>query len=99
MQLQEAGLQGEGHDWWGKAVEVPRTAAIIDFVFCDNARRAWDNNRQRDFHSDVVGALNPDQLVQHLCGMLQRESAPELARGEQAAADRTIRNAQQKVWP
>ncbi|KAK9861945.1 hypothetical protein WJX84_010056, partial [Apatococcus fuscideae] len=97
QQLQEAGLQGEGHDWWGKAVEVPRTAAIIDFVFCDNARRAWDNNRQRDFHSDVVGALNPDQLVQHLCDMLQRESSSELARGEQAAADRTIRNAHQKA--
>ena len=42
-------------DWWSGVVEVPLTACVLNFVFSDKERKAWDNNKNTDFHSTVLG--------------------------------------------
>ena len=58
-------------DWWSVRVEVPRTAAQLDFVLSDGEERAWDNNGQADFHSGVGGALHGAALETHLATLLR----------------------------
>lgn len=45
IQVEEMALPGDG-DWWGVKIEVPRTAAQLDFVLSDSEERSWDNNGQ-----------------------------------------------------
>lgn len=51
-------------------LQVPRTAAQLDFVLSDAEGRLWDNNGQADFHSAVGGALHGAGLESHLATLL-----------------------------
>ncbi len=44
-----------GAQWWGAWLDVPYSAAVLNFVFSDREQRVWDNNGQRDFHTLVAG--------------------------------------------
>ena len=43
LQVTAMGLPDDG-DWWGARLEVPRTAAQLDFVLSDSQDCLWDNN-------------------------------------------------------
>jgi hypothetical protein len=61
--------QGGGKTtWWSGLVDVPLSAAVLDFVFSNKERSAWDNNKNKDFHTTVLGGswslnMNPVGLV------------------------------------
>ena len=53
-------------DWWSGVVEVPLTACVLNFVFSDKERKAWDNNKNSDFHSTVLGGSSFSKLPSSL---------------------------------
>ena len=55
-------------DWWSGVVEVPLTACVLNFVFSDKERKAWDNNKNTDFHSTVLGGSSFSKLPELLAG-------------------------------
>lgn len=63
LQKRKFGLPDYG-DWWQGSFEVPKFASILDFVFSDADQRAWDNNRNRDFHVKIEDALSREELIQ-----------------------------------
>jgi hypothetical protein len=38
-------------------VQVPHSAAVLDFVFSDTDQTSWDNANYRDYHTLVEGVL------------------------------------------
>ena len=52
-------------------VEVPATAAVLDYVLSDKSQSAWDNHGRQDFHTAVEGALNERQLQRQVMKMLK----------------------------
>lgn len=78
-QVEAMALPGHG-DWWGARLEVPSTAAVLDFVLSDAEERSWDNNGRSDFHSAVGGALHGAALENHLARLLRvRHDSPCIA--------------------
>lgn len=58
-ELARYGLSSSGGaQWWGAWLDVPYSAAVLNFVFSDREQRVWDNNGQRDFHTLVAGEGN-----------------------------------------
>jgi hypothetical protein len=55
-------------DWWQGNIQVPSTAQVVDFVLSDTDRRAWDNNKNRDYHVPVRKALSKEKLIQVIRG-------------------------------
>ena len=51
-------------DWWLGRVSIPATAQVLDFVLSDSDRRAWDNNKNRDYHVPIKNALTKEKLIQ-----------------------------------
>ena len=61
----------EGGEWWGVAVDLPSTTAMVDFVLSDSEERLWDNNGRVDFHSTVGRALHGAALKNKLISLLR----------------------------
>eukprot|EP00798_Chlamydomonas_sp_ICE-L_P004149 gene4149-14248_t len=38
--------------WWGAMLEVPRSAAVLDFVLSNQEQTMWDNNKDKDYHTE-----------------------------------------------
>jgi len=93
------GLMGPraAHDhtqqWYGCLVDVPHSAAVLDFVFSDRDQRTWDNNNMKDFHTRIQGALTNEELTDILATALRKESAERDQEGEDRAAKRAQRKA------
>ena len=62
--LKEFNLDGKDCCWCGTEVDIPATAAVVDFVFSDREQRTWDNNGNTDYHSKVVDAASKDSMVE-----------------------------------
>jgi hypothetical protein len=62
--LKELNLEGKDACWCGAYVDVPATAATVDFVFSDRELRTWDNNSNTDYHSKVYDAASKDSMVE-----------------------------------
>lgn len=69
MQRQRLSL-GDG-EWWAVDVEVPSTAAVLNFVMVDSAQQLWDNNNYKDFYTGVSGALDAQALEFELIRLLE----------------------------
>lgn len=75
--MQKSRLRVPDHgEWWQGSLEVSATAEVLDFVFSDTDKRAWDNNRNRDYHVPVQNALSKEQLIQVRHSVVQ--STPEI---------------------
>lgn len=61
---------GDG-EWWALEVEVPATAAVLDFVLSDSAQNTWDNNGSKDFHTGVAKSLDASKMQQQLIKTLE----------------------------
>lgn len=46
-QCQKYGLPYNDHSWCGSLVDIPASAAVVDFVISDRDGRVWDNNNNR----------------------------------------------------
>lgn len=83
--------------WFGGWVDVPCSAAVLNFVFSDREERAWDNNGGKDYHSPVQGAAGGEQLVEMVYQAMKSDSSvPDLAR-EAAAGKRAIMKFEMKA--
>ncbi|PNW73956.1 hypothetical protein CHLRE_13g579582v5 [Chlamydomonas reinhardtii] len=87
---------GQGAQWWGCWVDVPYSAAVLNFVFSDREQRMWDNNNQRDFHTAVAGAHSGEELVEMLYGAMKKDSADADKEVEDRAALRAVRKVEAK---
>ncbi|KAG2438870.1 hypothetical protein HYH02_010668 [Chlamydomonas schloesseri] len=87
---------GGGAQWWGCWVDVPYSAAVLNFVFSDREQRMWDNNGQRDFHTKVAGAHSGEELVDMLYGAMKKDSAEADKEVEDRAALRAVRKVEAK---
>ena len=66
--VQKAALKVPEHgDWWQGTFTVPALVAVLDFVFSDKDRRAWDNNKNWDYHIQIEGALSKEDLMKVSC--------------------------------
>jgi len=60
----ELGLPAaEAGQWFQCTVDIPMLASVADFVFSSQDRVLWDNGANQDFHSQVLGALSLEALV------------------------------------
>ncbi|GIL64573.1 hypothetical protein Vafri_18474 [Volvox africanus] len=85
-----------GLQWYGAWIDVPYSAAVLNFVFSDRDQRNWDNNGQRDYHTVVSGAHSGDELVEMLHGAMKRDSADSDKEVEDRAALRAVRKVEAK---
>lgn len=46
-QCQQYGLPYNDHSWCGALVDIPASAAVVDFVVSDKDGRVWDNNQNK----------------------------------------------------
>ncbi|GLI61875.1 hypothetical protein VaNZ11_004385 [Volvox africanus] len=85
-----------GVQWYGAWIDVPYSAAVLNFVFSDREQRNWDNNGMRDFHTLVSGAHSGDELVEMLHAAMKRDSADSDKEVEDRAALRAVRKVEAK---
>jgi hypothetical protein len=58
------GLSDKDASWCGTLVDIPASAAVVDFVISDRDGRVWDNNTNKDFHSPVEATATSDSMVE-----------------------------------
>ncbi|GIL75551.1 hypothetical protein Vretifemale_5321 [Volvox reticuliferus] len=85
-----------GLQWYGAWIDVPYSAAVLNFVFSDREQRNWDNNGMRDYHTLVSGAHSGDELVEMLHAAMKRDSADSDKEVEDRAALRAVRKVEAK---
>ena len=65
VSLQREALKVPQHgEWWTGSFQTPKLAGVLDFVFSDASRKVWDNNKNKDYHVQIQGALSKEQLIQ-----------------------------------
>ncbi|KAK9830489.1 hypothetical protein WJX72_012015 [[Myrmecia] bisecta] len=96
-EVERNGLPRHNCDWWECTVQIPSSAAILDYVFCDTAKRAWDNNGMADYHTAIADALSDAELERHFCNTVLHISEQELQEGMERAAKRAVRRAEIKA--
>ncbi|KAL6784007.1 SSS3B [Auxenochlorella protothecoides x Auxenochlorella symbiontica] len=82
--------------WVAATVELDEVALVVDFVFCDERREAWDNNERRDYHTALAGALADAELAARLARAALERDADATARQEDLAAKRALEKAEIK---
>ncbi|GFR47418.1 hypothetical protein Agub_g9135 [Astrephomene gubernaculifera] len=96
-ELARHGLSGAGGmQWYGAWIDVPYSAAVLNFVFSDREQRNWDNNGTRDYHTLVADPHSGDQLVGLLHAAMQRDAAAADKEVEDRAALRAVRKVEAK---
>ncbi|EFJ50113.1 hypothetical protein VOLCADRAFT_58732, partial [Volvox carteri f. nagariensis] len=93
---------GQGLPWYGAWVDVPYSAAVLNYVFSDRDQRNWDNNGTRDYHTLVAGeekgrhVFLAQGLVEMLHAAMKRDSADSDKEVEDRAALRAVRKVEAK---
>jgi hypothetical protein len=62
--VEEYKLAVKEASWCAVTVDIPASAAVVDFVVSDREGRVWDNNDNKDFHSPVEAAATSDSMVE-----------------------------------
>lgn len=83
--------------WWIADVPIWNTAAVLDFVFANDARTYWDNAGGTDFHTEIDAAATEDDLIEMVFKTLESASAEEAKKGESLTEKRFIQRAALKV--
>eukprot|EP00879_Flechtneria_rotunda_P007886 GHRR01008263.1.p1 GENE.GHRR01008263.1~~GHRR01008263.1.p1 ORF type:complete len:1096 (+),score=490.52 GHRR01008263.1:107-3289(+) len=96
-QLDQYNLPKHEHSWCGCMVDIPASAAVVDFVLSDRDGRVWDNNNNRDFHSSVEAAATNDSMVEMVFQAMKREAADADRAAEDRAASRAMRRVESKA--
>lgn len=101
-EVETHGLQGGSKDdasskWWIATVPVWSTAAVLDFVFANEARTAWDNCNNADFHTLVAGAASGEELVGLVFDALEPTSREESLKDADMAERRVLQKATLKA--
>eukprot|EP00775_Hariotina_reticulata_P005611 gene5611-5849_t len=90
-------LKTSDASWCGAWVDIPASAAVVDFVISDKEGRNWDNNSNKDFHSSVEAAATSDSMVEMVFQAMKREAAEADSAAEDRAASRAMRRVESKA--
>ncbi|MEW5313653.1 MAG: hypothetical protein WDW38_005202 [Sanguina aurantia] len=83
--------------WYGAYVDVPYSAAVVDFVLSDHEQLLWDNNNAQDFHTAVLGARSGVELIDLLCTALRQDSSSQDLVAENKVAAAAVRRIEAKA--
>ncbi|CAD7701776.1 unnamed protein product [Ostreobium quekettii] len=84
---------GPQRDWWGVWIDIPATAAVLNYVFEDGNQEVWDNNKNMDFHTAIQGPLPIDKLVLLTYDKLRTQSKEN----DRLREDQAAQGAAQKI--
>jgi len=69
-------------EWFVCQVDLSETAVMVDYVFCGGGK-VYDNNKGKDYHTEIQGGANLDQLEEALFHKLVETNAEKDAAMEE----------------
>ncbi|WIA34022.1 hypothetical protein OEZ86_012404 [Tetradesmus obliquus] len=96
-ECEKYGLKASEASWCAAVVDIPASAAVVDFVISDRDGRMWDNNANKDFHSSVEAAATDSSMVEMVFQAMKREAAETDSAAEDRAASRAMRRVESKA--
>ena len=88
---------GAEAEWWGAWVDIPLSAYVLNFVFSNKERDAWDNSEGKDFHTLVLDGFGNDQLLEALTSSIASDNEVKDKETEERAAARAFKKIRTKV--